>query len=360
MIRLIFILFFIPFLNCYSQEFSKVSVENWIFKKVQPPAQAYVIGDNVFKDGGDHTALLQQLLNKYSIVVLPSKQININYQGVSLRSNTQLFFQQNSVLKMIANNKGSYAILRLREVNNVKIYNAQLVGDRELHKGTDGEWGMGIDIRSSKNISIYNPFVKNMWGDGIYLGIQKQTSVNENILIESGIIDYSRRNGISITSGKNIRLISVSVYNTFGTNPMAAIDIEPNKNSVMLSGIILDNIKTINSGFSGLTIALSHLRFTKYNVSNITIKNHYDRGSVHALRIGPVSAPKAGGNIQIEGANWGNNSNSAFIFSDITKTSLKVNVKNSYLNNVFISNEIAEKNVKGTFNKAIRKNFVFN
>src|SRR5690606_6693149 len=148
-----------------------------------------------------------------------------------------------------------------------------------------------------------------------------------------------------ITSGTNIRVNNTSIYNTYGTKPMAAVDIEPNENSVIVSDIVLDNIKTFNSGFSGLTIALSHLRHTKHKSSNITVKNHYDRGSVHAIRVGPVSTPRASGTIQILNADWGANSKTPFVFSDITKTLLKVNIENASLDNNLVDKKLIDGNV---------------
>src|SRR5690606_38776759 len=196
MMRSLIVLFILPFFSCHSQEFSKINTEKWSYKEMKIPEDAYVVDSHYFKNMDDHTTLLQEIINKYQVVVLPPKQLNINYRGLSLKTNSQLYFQEGSVLKMLKNDKGTYAVIKIDNVNNVKVYNPHLIGDRDEHIGDSGEWGMGIDIRSSNNVRIDNPYIRNMWGDGIYFGVRSSKKVNENILVEGGLIDYSRRNGI--------------------------------------------------------------------------------------------------------------------------------------------------------------------
>src|SRR5690606_17912524 len=96
-----------------------------------------------------------------------------------------------------------------------------------------------------------------------------------------------------------IKISNFSIYNTFGTLPMAGIDVEPNKESVIVNNIVLDNIRTFNSGEEGILLYLSNLRNTKYKESNIFISNHKDYGSNIGFRIGPVSSTLANGVINL-------------------------------------------------------------
>src|SRR5690606_16040148 len=105
---------------------------------------------------------------------------------------------------------------------NVKVNNAYLIGDKDKHLGTKGEWGMGINILSSSNVNIINPKIKKTWGDGIYIGelslakqknIKKKSFTNTNINIKEGSIDDCLRNGISIISGVNILVDGVTIQN---------------------------------------------------------------------------------------------------------------------------------------------------
>ena len=87
------------------------------------------------------------------------------YQGyrrsILLKSN--LTFDLNgSTIILEENSYSSYGVISIWNCENVVICNGTLIGDRELHNyigSTTHEWGMGIDIRGSKNIKI----TKNDW-----------------------------------------------------------------------------------------------------------------------------------------------------------------------------------------------------
>src|SRR5690606_9796269 len=118
---------------------------------------------------GDCTSLLQNLIYKYKKVILPNFSITINKMGVTLPSNCEIFFQPKSVLIMEANNQTNYQVLRIHNVENIKLFNPTIIGDKRNHIGYKGEWGMGISIKSSKNITILNSKISECWGDGIYI-----------------------------------------------------------------------------------------------------------------------------------------------------------------------------------------------
>lgn len=328
-----------------AQEFIKVDVEDWRYEEFSFPQKAYFVDESLFLEGVDHTDILQDVFNQHKIIVLPKIKININYVGVNLKEGTQLYFQKGSILKMIPNDKEKYSIININKVENVSVYNAQLVGDRELHKGNNGEWGMGLSIRSSENINIYNSYIKNTWGDGIYIGKAGSTkAINNKILVKGGIIDFTRRNGISITSGKDIKIEAVSIYNIYGTKPMEGIDIEPNKNSIAIGNITLKDIKTYNNAFAGIAVALDHLRHLNEKETAINIENHQDIGSKYGLRIGYVR--HVDGIVKVSNSNWRDNE-APLYFSNIWVSDLKVEFLNSYKNEATpITKSLVEKDLK--------------
>src|SRR5690606_22800228 len=114
-------------------------------------------------------------------------------------------------------------------------------GDRDDHTALDGEWGMGIGIRGSKNISIFFSDIKDCWGDGIYIG-KMNSRDSENIVIHNSRIDNCRRNGISITSARNVNVSGALISNINGTPPMYGIDIEANNNDDNIEEIVLKDI----------------------------------------------------------------------------------------------------------------------
>lgn len=230
---------------------------------------------NFVKDGTvDYGIYLQKGIDENSYVNLPDFPILISEKGLSVKSNSIINFSKNSKLIIAVNSLPKYQILDLRNVTNVKIYGPRLVGDKSKHLGTAGEWGMGINILSSTNITIYNPEIINCWGDGIYISSLAKES--ENVTIKGGFLDNNRRNGISIISGKNINISNVYVSNTNGVMPMAGIDIEPNENKNVLENITLRNINTFNNGNVGIEIFLINMVGKEDRKVDIKIDSHKD------------------------------------------------------------------------------------
>ncbi|WP_306843364.1 right-handed parallel beta-helix repeat-containing protein [Chryseobacterium lathyri] len=172
------------------------------------------------------------------------------------------------------NSEELYGLIYIEGVENVEVYFANLIGDRDQHKENKGEWGMGFFIRNSKNVKIYNPTIKKMWGDGIYIGNLDKPC--EKIEVNYAVIDENRRNGISIVAGENIIVKNSLIANTYGTVPQAGIDIEPNKPNDYIRNIILENITTYNNAESGLIFSLDNLQGNQLDRVKIVVDNFKD------------------------------------------------------------------------------------
>lgn len=96
--------------------------------------------------------------------------------------------------------------------------------------------GHGINVISSANISIKGLNIKDCWGDCIYVG-----GSSKNVDIFDCKLGNGRRQGISITSADGVTIEDCKIKNVSGTNPQAAIDIEPNRNEIV-DNIIVRNI----------------------------------------------------------------------------------------------------------------------
>jgi hypothetical protein len=275
----------------------------------------------------DYTTYIQKGINENQFVKLPNFPILISEKGLSLKSNSILYFNQKSKLIITPNSLPKYQILDVRNIENVKIYNPKLVGDKNKHKGAAGEWGMGINIISSSNITIYNPEIINCWGDGIYIsGVS--TKESENIYVEGGLLDNNRRNGISIISGKNINISNLYIANTNGTLPMAGIDVEPNENDNTLEKINLTKINTFNNGDAGIAIILLNMIGKKYHDVDVNINSHKDTFSKYGLIMGgsktgykyPDDIKPLGGSVNINNSQWNDNSGKVSIAADFKYT----------------------------------------
>ncbi|TWV82414.1 Ig-like domain-containing protein [Moraxella sp. VT-16-12] len=146
-----------------------------------------------------------------------------------MKSHVILRLTDDTVLKAITNGETHYDLIRFRNVDNAHIIGGTLEGDRETHTGIDGEAGHGIRLMAATNITIENVTLKNMWGDGIYLGKDStHPTQNENVTVYQVTSDHNRRQGLSVTHGKNIKILNSIFQNTDGTDPRAGIDLEPN------------------------------------------------------------------------------------------------------------------------------------
>jgi len=331
-LALLFLLFFV---SCNSQQkkeldFKYKQVKSTQISTISLSAKSQIkfsklesyLPKNYVQDGSvDYGIYLQKGIDENNFVEFPNFPILIGEKGLRLKSNSVLLFKSKSKLILKENSLSNYHILDLRNIENVKIYNPRLIGDRYAHKDVKGEWGMGINILSSRNISIYNPEIKNCWGDGIY--ISKISAVeSENIIIKGGSIDNNRRNGISIISGKQIDISNIMLSNTNGTLPMAGIDIEPNTNDDILESINLKKIKTFNNADAGVAIILLNMIGKNDKKVSINIDSHIDYFSKTSFLMGgnrlsyPEYIKALGGSINVTNSNWNDSQNKLLMASD--------------------------------------------
>jgi hypothetical protein len=196
-------------------------------------------------------------------------------------SDTEITFSQNAKIMLVPNNLDTCMIFQLSNVDNVKIINPHIVGDKDTHTGLTGEWGHGINIEHASNVEIHNPRIEKCWGDGIYIGLSFGNTIvkqNENILISNPIVDGVRRNGISICSGKNVKVVKPTIKHIRnGIAPMAGIDIEPEGTGTttpVLENIVIDSPYTENNVY-GILFAPELLKDTGKNI-DVKILNHVD------------------------------------------------------------------------------------
>lgn len=275
--------------------------------------------DNYVQDGSvDYTSYLQKGISSQKKVKLPDFPVLINDSGLTLSNGQQMFFPEHSTLILKPSDKERYEILRLHNVSNVTLYNPKIKGDRGKHKGSTGEWGMGISIRASSDITIFNPNISDCWGDGIYLGHLRYVQ-NQNIKIYNGYLNNNRRNGVSVTSGNNVLIEQPYIMNTNGAAPASGIVIEASNDVAELNGIIIKNALTYNNVNSGIRIGGFEKLIGKAKTPiNIEIENHTDIGSRDGVFIGRILSPERlpgpglEGSIRIINPRWESNKNSDF------------------------------------------------
>lgn len=175
--------------------------------------------------------------NVYNHVVIEDKGTPYmmdakNTNCIDVPSNTDVEIK--GTVKLKPSDKESYAIFNLSRVKNVNIYGGgSIIGERYEHTVKDpdnpGEWGMGISVVGAQNVRITNVNVSDCWGDCVYVGKAWNWPISQNITIDSCRFTGGRRQGVSVVSGRDIVLKDLYIADVSGTDPQAAIDLEPNE-----------------------------------------------------------------------------------------------------------------------------------
>lgn len=265
------------------------------------------------KGNVDYTKYVQKAIQDNDFLILPDFPISINRSGLIIGSDKTIVFQKNSQIKYQGPANGKYwDIIKIYNVKNVKIINANIVGSRYSKEKQSGEWSAGISILNSKNVLVENPKITNTYGDGIFIG-SEDFGFSDNITVNGGFIDNVRRNGISVNSAKNVFVNKILIANTNGTLPGAGVDLEPSIEQQIMENINLNDIYTFNNEHSGIAVNMNYLSVDDPNsikFVSINVNNHIDKNSPYAFGTSLNDSDKkfdAKGFININNPTWENN-----------------------------------------------------
>ena len=210
----------------------------------------------------------------------------IGTTGLIIPSNKNVDLSE-STIKCITNSRQNYNIFTIAEKENIILKNGTIIGDRATHTGATGEWGYGVAIKSSTNITLDNLKISECWGDGINLNNNGNGSIlNKNITINNCICDSNRRQGISIENGDIINVINSQFNNTGNNNlytaPGAGCDVEPGTNQ-NVKNVLFDNC-SFNSNY-GAGLLLDGTNVSLITVNNCKLINNKQNGSNSSLAI---------------------------------------------------------------------------
>ena len=171
-------------------------------------------------------------------------------KGIILCSNIEMDFN-GSTIKAKENNATNYSIVTINGVDNVKLLNGVILGERNEHiynENSTDEWGMGITIKSAQNIQVSEMHIADTTGDAIYISMESGKSNSRDISISNCNIYNCRRQGISVISGENILINENELHDINGTNPQSAIDLESNEEYEKIDNVRISNNRMYNFG----------------------------------------------------------------------------------------------------------------
>lgn len=206
----------------------------------------------------------------------------------NVKSNTTINCSDNSVIKVKPNDYKAYVVIMINDVENVTINNMTIVGDRAYHIGSEGEWGYGIFIADSNNVTLNDCKTSDLWGDGINLFSLKEYSGNKNIYINRCTCTNNRRQGMSIESGVNVVVTDSKFLYTNGTLPTAGVDIEPAWHTMSVSNVIFRQC-TFSNNRVGLLVDGQFGSVDNITVESSCIFNDNSEGNIYCYKANGIT-----------------------------------------------------------------------
>jgi len=167
------------------------------------------IGDGI---NDDSVALQSALDSKSALTYIPKPPVKYMTDQLLLPSDTNLFIESGTVIEAKPGYGKHDVVLLARNVSNIKIsgYGATLQMPKSEYSGM---YRHGLSIRGSNNIEVEGLASNNTGGDGFYVGEAKRP-YSQDIVLRDISADNNRRQGLSIVSARNIRVINARLTNT--------------------------------------------------------------------------------------------------------------------------------------------------
>ncbi len=158
-----------------------------------------------------------------------------------------------STFKMEPNSYPEYTVFGIVNASNVTIKNGTLIGDLDSHvyapssDSPSHEFGFGIVISASTNVTVRNLKISKMTGDGIivegsYTALADGGKVSSKVRLLDNKISNCRRQGISVIGMRDSEIAGNTIYGIKGTDPQYGIDIEKELDYVVDKLKIHDNV----------------------------------------------------------------------------------------------------------------------
>lgn len=162
--------------------------------------------------------------------------------GLQFPSNIEVILHEKALFKVQPNDSTGYACFNLEGVENVTIRGGHIIGDRYEHNYRQDvnenrrthEWGFGIQVRGSKNVTIENVTIEDCTGDNIWVtskGMMNWPGVyipSESVTIRKCRTSRGRRNNIAAGASVGLLIDDCDIIEAGGDEigPQLGIDLE--------------------------------------------------------------------------------------------------------------------------------------
>lgn len=198
-------------------------------------------------------------------------------RSIVLRSNVRLEMAPDAQLTALPNARKRYHVIRVWRVHDVTISGGRIVGDRDQHQGSEGEWGFGINISASRNVTVEGTQISDCWGDGMWIGALGKGAAAElsmDVTVRNVVSTNNRRQGLSIGPCTRVHILDSTFSDTHGTKPEAGIDLEPQKQGPT-SDVLIEGCTIVGNNGCGVEI---HKNVSGLVIRRCTIRDNAGYG----------------------------------------------------------------------------------
>ena len=183
----------------------------------------------------------------YALLAYKDDIIADKHSGIIVKDDTILEGNQ-CTLKVINYNNLGYNAICCYDVSNVSIRNFNVIGDRTKEtESSKNEYGYGIGIHGSSNITISNCYTCNCMGDGIYIASKNNNTGDEfnskHIIIQNCKSEKNYRNALSLICCEDVKIYNSEFINK---DYYTTIDLEPNHNYESIKNVVFDSCIILN------------------------------------------------------------------------------------------------------------------
>jgi polygalacturonase len=179
----------------------------------------------------------------------------------SLRNRMHLRLAPDAQLKAKPNAEERAYVLMAALVSDVEISGGRILGERDAHLGSTGEWGHGIALYGAKRVTVRDIHISRCWGDGISIGGKRVNpkdkgeapAPSEDVVLANVTCTGNRRQGLSIGHSRDVRVYDCEFSDTAGTKPECGIDMEPDA-ARDVERVLVENCRIRGNAGSGIQV----------------------------------------------------------------------------------------------------------
>jgi polygalacturonase len=217
------------------------------------------IGDGVHNDTAAIQAAINALPADGGTVYVPGGTYLIDaVRNLRLRSQMHFQLAPDAKLAAIPNSVDRSYVLNVYKVSDVEISGGQIVGERDQHMGTTGEWGHAIMVRGSKRVTVRDIHLSRCWGDGLSIGGAAATTgtiPSEDVAVTNIVSTGNRRQAVTVGRSRGVKIYDSELSYTSGIKPGCGIDIEPDPDSTeSTSGVRIENCWIHHNAGNGIQV----------------------------------------------------------------------------------------------------------